>query len=1036
MSDSELVPPTNPNQSSEEKKGFFSKLFGKKKKNVPEDPIISNLEDHRDADSFIEADRDQPLKAAEPLVDGRQDITAPPAFDEVADDTDEMIRQLESKQKKPLSEHLNEDKLHKLSSFNETSELQKEDQKIKELKEKVEEKIESEIETLPEPDAQGLPEERKELEPMPDEPSANVDESIPFDELEEEKKEEQATSKEITKEKQSVSETDEKDLGEFEPYEPAEEKPVKKEKTEVKIDEKEFYVKEPPREIPDAQSKDSIKWHEIDEIPAGSQAAVQKLTWADDEPPEITIPTETLEPEVEAIPAPKQDEHKEELPDVIMSGTMKKKDGKLDVQVKKKIVVEKALPKEVRRTDKKTKEKKEIILPELDQKVEDTQLTKTELKQAYTLEDPQIKKFLDTLTAEQDALKQELMQVINDPAKGLPKSIQDASKLQDQLDRLEIPKPARVVDNEAFVTKDGARFHDLAELLAGLDKMNSEVFVHHALQGRNDFADWTDKVLKEKKLANSLRKCRTKEESSTAVKKAIAVLDLKITDVKQKRTELQKKIRDLKGRQPVNIDFAYFFKLHKATNVNQILKLIEMLEYLYQAKFKDIKAKNETQFRKWIQDFLDAQKKAEDLRNGQLKQELVRLLEEHNKLINDELVSKQNELEELHQNKIKEIGDLRVKELELKKTIDAVTTTNQLLKKELEIERDRLHNEYERRFKEVDNEILKKKDEIDKAYKKKFSELEDMELKLKDAEEELEHDRLHFKNDSAKLIEDKLEIERDKKDFDQIRKGFHDERKRVQDERDQETAEHKRKLDEIDAKVLEAHKKIDELTAEFEKKTKDLEDEFRQKREQLDNNLKAEDQRVHEQLNVERNNFEEYKRTEDERIANLKKDINEEKEKLESLKNELRQKEDHVRQIIDEHKNHIRQKLDEVKQIDENLTKTEDSIVHQRESLEKEGFQKYLKARLNSIGTVGEEESPDKHDDELDKSQNAEFYDRITECHKAINEARLNDAKRLYNDLKNLYHERSKQLEEKVRNHIYNSIRELYDDIKLASLNS
>jgi hypothetical protein len=76
-----------------------------------------------------------------------------------------------------------------------------------------------------------------------------------------------------------------------------------------------------------------------------------------------------------------------------------------------------------------------------------------------------------------------------------------------------------------FRVKDNTIVKNLHELYDVLNNIDEESFKHHANEERNDFSNWVRDIHKDEKLANTLIKCKTKEEMAENIKKRIIYLD-------------------------------------------------------------------------------------------------------------------------------------------------------------------------------------------------------------------------------------------------------------------------------------------------------------------------------------------------------------------------------------------------------------------------------------------------------------------------------------------------------------------------------
>ena len=72
-------------------------------------------------------------------------------------------------------------------------------------------------------------------------------------------------------------------------------------------------------------------------------------------------------------------------------------------------------------------------------------------------------------------------------------------------------------DDKCFWTTDGQIIKNLEELKLAFGTMGDEVFLHHVTKEKNDFADWVEQVLEDKKCAQALRKSKKPATAKTVV---------------------------------------------------------------------------------------------------------------------------------------------------------------------------------------------------------------------------------------------------------------------------------------------------------------------------------------------------------------------------------------------------------------------------------------------------------------------------------------------------------------------------------------
>lgn len=80
---------------------------------------------------------------------------------------------------------------------------------------------------------------------------------------------------------------------------------------------------------------------------------------------------------------------------------------------------------------------------------------------------------------------------------------------------------AKADPERCFWVCDGQILSDLKELSAALRKMEKSVFKYHVNNEKNDFSQWVEEVLGDKKLAREIRKSKTLKGMATKIEKRI-----------------------------------------------------------------------------------------------------------------------------------------------------------------------------------------------------------------------------------------------------------------------------------------------------------------------------------------------------------------------------------------------------------------------------------------------------------------------------------------------------------------------------------
>lgn len=88
--------------------------------------------------------------------------------------------------------------------------------------------------------------------------------------------------------------------------------------------------------------------------------------------------------------------------------------------------------------------------------------------------------------------------------------------------------PLRDVEGDkCFWANNGAVIKNLYELYNSLETMDEATFSHHVNELRNDFYNWVNDVIKDRKLADKLAGIKTKAEAAKSVKERISELTVR-----------------------------------------------------------------------------------------------------------------------------------------------------------------------------------------------------------------------------------------------------------------------------------------------------------------------------------------------------------------------------------------------------------------------------------------------------------------------------------------------------------------------------
>lgn len=366
---------------------------------------------------------------------------------------------------------------------------------------------------------------------------------------------------------------------------------------------------------------------------------------------------------------------------------------------------------------------------------------------------------------------------------------------------------------------------------------------------------------------------------------------------------------------------------------------------------------------------------------NKIKQKIERRksLEEHE----SDLVKRETELLKIKDHHEREKEDLEQEKinynqefLELQKTLDLQT-------KELEEKRINLVTKEENLNKKEDE--LKRKEVDVKRILEKETELNDLKITLDTKNSELKKKETSLDR-KEKNVDEKIRKY-------ELLKAENDRFKKI------ETLESQLSVKE--ARVVEKQGKLNEK----ETYLKSREDEIKIKEKSL--------QEKEKDLNSKLKNYRKDKTSQLEKkekeLKNLESEIEERKKQLDDYKNQL-----------EESKDSIEKSAEKVEDDEFNLLITEEKIK-----------QKYGEEDVPSSISFDDLEKVDEVLN-LPELEQAQIYRLVSRCRELLRKRNYEDAKRVYNEIKDRYSKL--EVEEDDKQIIYNTVRELYDDIRLAMI--
>ncbi|MBC8501471.1 MAG: hypothetical protein ISS25_04120 [Nanoarchaeota archaeon] len=421
---------------------------------------------------------------------------------------------------------------------------------------------------------------------------------------------------------------------------------------------------------------------------------------------------------------------------------------------------------------------------------------------------------------------------------------------------------------------------------------------------------------------------------------------------------------------------------HNEKLINSMKELMAAIKNIDDEKFETRVQANKKAFYNWVKGILEKEKKAEQQRNQILKQKVKELLKEYGNGINKDIIDKKYELDAEKKDADKRTKKAEQFELRLKK-FEARLKQNE----------KELNNLIEEGIKKVIDKRLKKESI---AMKRAETRARNLVAEYNSKSEQLKNERLNFNkrmNEAKELLEQGEALKRKKEYL------------------ERKDAKLRKDIEELKAKDKELKKQTEELEARDKyllSKDKKLAADVKKLEAKNEGLLQKE-----KELKLEIRDFETRKKEfelREHEVKEIEDHVVVEREDLHEIKESLmfREKE-------------AKEKLKEVKKIEHDIVEMEEKhLLEDRKKIEDLDFRKYLHAKLTDMS----EEEP-----EVNKMVE-EFYIMIENCRNMVKNHQLNDAKRLYNDIKAKFSRTD--LNPRNKEILYNSIRELYDDIYLA----
>jgi hypothetical protein len=486
------------------------------------------------------------------------------------------------------------------------------------------------------------------------------------------------------------------------------------------------------------------------------------------------------------------------------------------------------------------------------------------------------------------------------------------------------------------------------------------------------------------------------------------------------------------------------FRMSDGTILKNLRDLIDKMEGIDEETLRHHVDLEKNDFANWLHHVLEEEQLAEKVRSKLAKEELVAVLQAHEAKIEERLKEEESKLDELLQarsEKVDKASELNEQLDELKKQLDE--KQHQIEDKKLlvtEEVNERLAQEVGLRLKEEKKELQKEQkaaEQMKLQYEKKLQVMavafekkyEKRETRLVEKEEKAKAKQQSLKKLEKNFMEEKKKFEEEKK----AAAVMIEKANALETEREAFEKEKVKQLEAIDKEREKLQKEKEHFQEEKEKVAADKrsanakaastarqEKSLETKKEKLEKDLAAlKDEK--ESLKNEKDSFKNEKSEFEKRVKDFKA---EEKKTLAKIDAEHKDVMKRLKKA-EEMEAKAEEKLRERRKIAQYIEEAEKGFEEHFSQEQSESFNKYLGTKLKSM-----RESPEVPP--VENIRNLKIYTMIDRARESLENNDVQDARHLYNKIRQSF--AKEKLTSGEKSVLYNTIRELYDDIHLASL--
>jgi hypothetical protein len=477
-----------------------------------------------------------------------------------------------------------------------------------------------------------------------------------------------------------------------------------------------------------------------------------------------------------------------------------------------------------------------------------------------------------------------------------------------------------------------------------------------------------------------------------------------------------------------------YFILRNGHPVRSLQELIEALEYISDATFEHHVTEHRNDFANWIRDVIGEPELAQEVQSCEDRADMLRALLAHKKAQAQDAVKEQQKLQSVLQKRKKTLEQLSAVEQQVDTLRSQLQQKTQELleerKKSAQTIKAKLDEELQKRMTDEQNTVAAQRQELSAAkqnyldkvreYEKLTKEIAERERLADLKEQEISARTNEIRSEQRKLDEEKAQATQLLKDAEQLRMQYGDlkkldfqTQKNIEEvaKREMDLSRREEALRQREAKVNADLTRMQAESDRVEHIKEDhagREEEVRKMEEEAQQLMEQAEQRLQAAVEQERN---------------AKATIQIEKKKLEAIRTVIDRA--LAKALGEKHK--ASKAIALRKQLEEAITGAQQHVDQERQAM-RDDMRNYMEEKIDTT-PVGQ---PEPVDVGLLTQGELPIYQKVEQCRQALEHRDLGTAKQLYSELREEFMKVDAPPEEKSA--LYNSIRELYDDIHLAML--